>query len=240
MLYQFSIGYDGCLKRIIQVAIIFTILPMVVFLIISMLHLITYSVEMELTTMGSFLSIYGLFFIVLGPLMMIGGYDTSKRHHLREKSEELMGDLNSSMILVALCIGLVIFVILVLPRDVGGVLSFLMYAGSGLLAILVAMVIVFSLVYLRNKFLAKGNRFERYIRAHNIVIPMVIMLTFIFWNDIVISYFNNFSNVALIASLFFCGIVPFRIIMALTPPFSWLSLTIGICSIGVFLYGAIS
>lgn len=243
-LFQYFQSYSKTFQLIIKWTFGIIILALVIFLVISFMPLI--EEKKEPTSAENFIMAFGMFFLVLGPMMIIGGYvdgqsiDSSRdrtKPYLNPAYTVVMGIVTLSILYLILIVGWFD------PHWEGNV-SFLVILLAFFLGPLAA-ILTFLPIIIFGKWLAKVDTLRVLPHLVFFALPIITFNVMIWWNDIVLFnlsglWQNGHPSVGqIIWSMILAGIIPFRIIMLLKPPFKWTGLFFGLIAIGLYIAGVL-
>lgn len=243
LLHHFEI-FPKILRRLLQWTTALITLAMIVFLIIFLFPLID---QDQNDPYSIFLISFGSFMMVLGPMMMMSGYLDAPfiDQNSTTSYSKNWPVVTFTMLLITLAILFMILIIGYFDPTWQGNASFgvvmLGYLGGPLLAILVAVPFILIATYLE-----KIDRHKIIPSLFRYGIPAICFFYLLKWNDLILSKFivdfgfGHFKPSYAFLTLIISGIIPFRILILIKPPFSLLSLIIGITSIGLYYFGIIS
>lgn len=241
LLHYFQ-GYPKTIRLIFQWVYALIILALLVFFVINFMSIT--DIEKNPNQFQSFLIGFGMFFLVLGPMMLIGGIaDAAKVDSAYDKnSPYVWPEVTFGLILLTFAIFFMILIIGQFDPEFSGNSSFwvvlLAFLGGPLLAVIGAIPFIYIGLWLQR---IDVHRILPKIIA--ILIPLITFTTLIYWNDIVVENMRKIwdleemNAMQLFWTLFISGVLPFRIIMLFKPPFSWLYLFAGVTSMALFFYG---
>jgi hypothetical protein len=104
----------------------------------------------------------------------------------------------------------------------------------------VAILLSIPFVYL-GKVIEDKDRSRIILRSARFIIPVFFFLILLRWNELVLSKAvldwggGQTSSSIVFTTLLLSGVIPFRILMLLKPPISYIQLLIGICSLLVYM-----
>jgi hypothetical protein len=249
LLHHFE-GFHKVVRRIIQWIFGLITLSLIVFLIVGFMPFI----EANEAPSGfeTFLLSFGMFFLVLGPMMMGGGFaDAKSIDSSRDPSQPYMWPVATGvMLIITLAIVYMILFIGLFDPHWEGNANFLVIIGAFLLGPLLSLLTLIPFMII-GKWLTKVDALRLLPKALYIIIPALTFHTLIWWNDIVLFNLSGLwegstpSVAQILWSMSLAGIIPFRVIMLFKPPFNWFGLLFGLVAIGFYVvsvlnqYGAI-
>lgn len=216
-------------------------LALVVFLIVTFLPMM--EEKTSLTPAENFLFAFGLFFLVLGPMMIIGGYvdgksiDSSrdkKNPYLRPMYTTVMGIITLSILYLILIVGW-------FDPNWEGNSNFLVILLAFLVGPIGALITFIPVVFF-GKWLEKVDTLRILPHLTYIALPVITFNTLIWWNDIVLYNLWGGSQPSvsqIIWSMVLAGIIPFRLLMLFKPPFKWTGIIFGLIALGVYIAGVL-
>lgn len=243
LLHHFD-QYKKWLRQIIQWVFGAIILSLVVFLVITLLPVI--DDQKEPTPFQVFIAAFGMFFMVLGPMMMIGGYaDALFLDDNHNDGPVKWPIVTFVMLLITLSILFMIIIIgLFDPTwkgDAGfGVVMLGFFGGP------IAAMIVFAPFMLLGNWLEKKDHYRIVPKSLAYLIPLLVFNSLIWWNDIVLKEMSPLWEghrpdiSTIIWSMTLAGIIPFRLLILIKPPFRWIRLLSGTAAIAVYVLGIVS
>lgn len=191
-----------------------------------------------------FLSVFGMFFTVLGPMMIIAGYVDNK---FLDESDDPSKDIQWPMVTWVMFMVILAIVFLILTvgifnpdPDGWGALGvvFLGFIGGTILA----MAVVGGIGYVLKEF-GEQDKKRYMIKAFKFLFPLIVINCLIWWNDIALGKILEWNDYAplstsnIIWSMTLCGILPFRILMLLKPPVDWHNVIAGIVALSIYVIG---
>ena len=237
-------SYPRTIRLFFQWAFGLIILSLIAFLVVNMMPL--FSEDKEPTGIELFLLSFGMFFMVLGPLMILGGLnDAEALDNAHDLSKPIVWPIVTfSMIIVTLAIFYMILIMgLFDPTWSGNGSAWMVivaFLGGPLLSILT--VVPFALT---GKIIEKYDKYRVILKLIAVAIPAMTFYSLVWWNDIVLYDMSSQwadgkpTVLQIILSMFLAGIIPFRIAILFKPPFKWLNLMTGIIAIGIYIVGVI-
>lgn len=240
-MFQYFETYSKIIQRIIKWSFGFITLGLVVFLIVSMMPLM--EDKEQLSSSELFLFSFGLFFLVLGPMMIIGGYvDGASIDESRQFGRPYFKPIfTGTMGIITLSIAYLILIVGLFDPAWEGNANFLVILMAFILGPLGAIITVIPFMILFKKI----EKFDSYrIVPHTLylLLPVATFQVLIWWNDIVLfqlsPLWDNTPSVAqIIWSMTLAGIIPFRLLMLIKPPFKLSGLIFGLIALGIYVVG---
>lgn len=243
LLQQFQ-SYSRIIQTITKWVFGIITLALVVFLIINFLPLMEDKDNMS--PLENFIFSFGIFFLVLGPMMIMGGYtDGQSIDESKDPSKPYLNPiLTAVMGIVALSIVYLILIVGFFDPYWEGNVSFLVILLAFILGPL-ASILTFIPFFIIGKWLEKNDIKRLVPNIINVLLPLITFQTMIWWNDIVLFNLKGFweggspSIAQILWSMTLAGIVPFRLIMLIKPPFKIYGLLFGILALGLYIYGVL-
>lgn len=243
LLQQFQ-SYSRIIQTITKWVFGIITLALVVFLIINFLPLMEDKDNMS--PLENFIFSFGIFFLVLGPMMIMGGYtDGQSIDESKDPSKPYINPiLTAVMGIVALSIVYLILIVGFFDPYWEGNVSFLVILLAFILGPL-ASILTFIPFFIIGKWLEKNDTKRLVPNIINVLLPLITFQTMIWWNDIVLFNLKGFweggspSVAQILWSMTLAGIVPFRLIMLIKPPFKIYGLLFGILALGLYIYGVL-
>lgn len=243
LLHHFD-QYKKWLRRIIQWIFGAVILSLIIFLVLTLMPV--FDEQGDPTPFQVFIAAFGMFFMVLGPMMMIGGYADAQ--FLDDKHSD--GPIKWPMVTFTMLILVlaILFMILIIglfdptwKGNAGFGVVMLGFFGGPLAAILV--VIPFGLA---GSYLEKVDKHRILPKILAYLIPLLVFNSLIWWNDIVLKEMSPLwegqkpSVPTIVWSMTLAGIIPFRLLLSIKPPFLWIRMISGVIALAVYVLGVIS
>ncbi len=241
LLHHFD-NYPRVLRLIFQWIFGLIVLALIVFLIVSMFPM--FSADAEPEGLELFLVSFGMFFTVLGPLMLLGGYSDAKAlDNSRDLTKPIEWPIVTfTILIITLAIFFMIIIVGIFDPKWTGEGSFwiivLAFLGGPLVAILSIMPFAFL-----GKYLEKHDTYRVLPRSIAIILPALTFCSLVWWNDLVIYNMSPLfeggkpTSAQLIWSLILAGIIPFRVVMLFKPPLNWFHLAVGIIALAIYFMG---
>ena len=193
---------------------------------------------------NGFFGVFGVFLIVLGPMMCMGGAATAHNEFSKQDGKEIEfkpenANVTGALLILVLAIGFMIFILGMFPGNSSFGVVLLAYIGGPVAAIITCLLLVGFLSLLNKigiyKYLA--------LIAKN-TFPFFIICILVFWSGVAMHFMiSDFGNTggklswnAIIFSICVSGLVPFRIISMLNPPWRISNIIIGICTLIYFFW----
>ena len=239
LLHHFD-SYSKAIRRTLQWILGFVVLSLVVFLVILFFPIMENADNLNSTQ--SFLVAFGMFFLVLGPLMLIGGYADHRFLDEDEIKDSIpWPQVTLVMMIIILSILFMILIIGIFDPGWTGEGSFLIvmagFLGGPLLAVICAVPFVFV-----GQWIERKDKMRLTFQLLRWLVPLIVFNSLIWWNDIVLnhlassdSYTKNDLSMVLF-SVLIGGILPFRILMTLKPPLRKISIIGGVFSISIYMW----
>jgi hypothetical protein len=183
-------------------------------------------------------AMFSLFLLVLGPMMALGGVTAGQDDFAKHSGKfDPENPSVTSVILIIVCaIGFLVWgMSFQLVKD-HIILFILVYLGCSIPAILLYLAYIKLMVLLD-----KWGVYESLTSFASYSFPFFIVSVLIFWNGIGMHVIlnivgsNGISFRGLITSLVITGVIPFRLIMLLTPPLRLINIVIGIAAFVLFI-----
>ena len=243
LLRQFD-SYRKWVQSIIKWFFGTTIIALMILMVMSFFPLIE-SKEAP-SNAESFLIAFGMFFMVLGPLMLTGGYVDGKSIDESRKSDSPYLKLTATIILGMLTAAVVYMILIIGWFDPGwtGKIGFFPVLTAFLGGTLLGAITLAPFIYI-GRWLARIDRSRIIPKLLYISLPFLVFNTLIWWNDIVLFnlsplWENNHPSIAnILWSMILAGIIPFRLIMLLKPPIHWTNGLFAVLSVGVYVCGVL-
>lgn len=235
-------------KRIVTIAAwVFVLVGLfvVVFFFIIMFHTGLFEETTETDSATELLGWFSIFFIVLGPMMGIGGMMASKELIRDGKIGESMNFLGA-MLAITLSIFFLCWWGFTMDPDYfsNELVEFLAFGGI-FIGSCFAGVIVTGLVMAAfhgiGWVLDKLKIMRQALFMAEILFPVVIISALVVWNEFGIHYIKEVVGrdaglFTLIIALTITGFLPFRIISLFTPPVKGINIIIGLTALGFYLF----
>lgn len=193
---------------------------------------------------NGFTAAFSLFLLVLGPMMCIGGAMTAQSELQTKEGEELKFNpdrfaASGSFLLITLAVALMIYFIGLFPEGSGGWVVIVGYLGGP-----IAAVIIFGLFMGLLSLLDKMGVYKCLVVIAKTTFPFFIISVLVFWSGIIIHFMKtDFANPsghlsvgAIIFSVCISGLIPFRIISILNPPWRLSNIIVGLLTMIWFFY----
>lgn len=235
-------NYPNTIKRLIQWLFGLGMLSLIVFLFVTFIPEVEFMDEQAGFT--AFLGAFGMFFTVLGPLMIIAGYADAS---FLDDNEDLSKPINWpmvtwSMFMIIGAVSLLILTVGLFQPEQGswaaiGVILLGFFGGP-----LVSVLIFGGIGYFFTQ-IAKGDKNRLLIKGIRFILPLLVINCLIWWNDITLAKIHEWNNfeplsiMGIIWSMILCGILPYRIIMLLKPPVNWYYFISGIIALSIYIIG---
>lgn len=241
LLHHFD-SYSRFVRLFFQWAFAIIIVALIAFLVVNLIPL--FNEDKDPTGIELFLVSFGMFFMVLGPLMILGGVsDAQGLDEAHDLSKPIVWPIVTfTMIILTLAVFYMILIMGFFDPTWSGNGSFWMvivaFLGGPLLSIVT--ILPFALL---GKVIEKYDHYRILLRVIAFIIPAMTFYSLLWWNDIVLFDMSSTWNDGkpspqqVIFSMVLSGIIPFRIIMLFKPPFKWLSLAVGLVCIAVYVAG---
>ena len=191
-----------------------------------------------------FTAAFAVFLIVLGPMMCIGGSMqatdefTSKKPESQKFDPDKFMSGSAALLIVVLAIGFMIYIIGLFPPNSSFWVVMLGYLGGPVLAVIVFGLFVAFLKLLDNIGIYKYLK----VLAVN-TFPFFIISVLVFWSGIAIYFmqgdFGNAQGIprgAMLLTVIFSGLVPFRVIMLFNAPLRLSNIIMGVSSLSYFFW----
>lgn len=223
---------------------IFIIITLMVIVNLIRLVLNIEDVENLKNDENAFFAVFGMFMIVLGPMMsMVGVFQAEEEF---SRGEESIEEFNANhfagkgaMFILILAIGFMVYFIGFFDKENSGwgaVLS--MFLGP------LAAVIVMGIFMAILTFLSKIGIYKYLVVFTKNLSPFMIIIILVFWSGVTMHFmYRDFSNAngqvpktAVLLSVILSGLVPFRLIMMFSPPWRLSNILIGIAAMTWFFY----
>jgi hypothetical protein len=193
---------------------------------------------------NGFMAIFGVFLLVLGPMMCIGGASAAAAERERAEGKDAEFDMydatpTGALFMIVLAIAYMIYFIGLFPEDSGGWVVVVAYLG-GPFAAVITYGLFLGLLYLLNKI---GIYKYLTLLAKN-TFPFFITTILVFWSGVALQFMKqdfatpycHLSWGAIIFSVCVSGLIPFRIISMLNPPLKITNIIIGISTLIYFFW----
>ncbi len=240
-LFQYIENFKTTIQKVIKWSFGLITLSLVIFLIVTMMPLM--EDKEQLSSGELFVFSFGLFFLVLGPMMIIGGYaDGATIDESRDPSKPYFAPVfTGTMGIIILSIAYLILIVGYFDPTWEGDANFLIILMAFLLGPLGALLTAIPFIILFKR-LEKLDKHRLIPHILYIALPIVTFQVLIWWNDIVLLQLSPLWDDApsisqIIWSMTLAGIIPFRFIMIIKPPLSIPGIFFGIISIGIYLVG---
>jgi hypothetical protein len=193
---------------------------------------------------SGFFAVFATFLLVIGPMMCIGGSATAYAEFSKQKEEDIKFNMEKNPTTVALgilvlAIAFMIYFIGLFPQKYSGLAAVLgMFAGPlAAVIVLVIMVGIFNL-------LSKIGIYRYLVIFAKNSFPLFIVAVLVFWSGVSIHFMKtdfegtsgHLSWSAILFSVVISGLLPFRIISMLNPPWRISNIIIGTLTLTWFLY----
>lgn len=241
LLHHFD-SYPRSVRLFFQWAFGIIIVALIAFLMVNLMPL--FNEDKEPTGIELFLVSFGMFFIVLGPLMILGGVsDAQGLDEAHDLSKPIVWPIVTfTMIILTLAVFYMILIMGFFDPTWSGNGSFWMIIVAFLGGPLLSIISVLPFALLGN-LIEKYDQYRIVLRIIAFAIPAMTFYSLIWWNNIVLFDMSSTwiegkpSPQQVIFSMVLSGIIPFRVIMLFKPPFKWLSLVVGLICIGIYVAG---
>lgn len=240
-LFQYFESFSSIVQKIIKWSFGLITLSLVVFLIVTMMPLM--EDKEELSSGELFLFSFGLFFLVLGPMMVIGGYaDGASIDESRDPQKPYFKPIfTGTMGIITLSIAYLILIVGYFDPKWEGNANFLVIILAFILGPLGAILTLIPFMIIFRQ-LEKVDVYRIVPNLLYILLPVATFQVLIWWNDIVLLQLSPLwddtpSISQIIWSMILAGIIPFRLIMLIKPPFKVTGLIFGLIALGVYVLG---
>ena len=196
----------------------------------------------------AFMTAFGPFMMVLGPLMLVGGMSDA---HLidnpgfqRAEEREAKPSVTFVMLVIGAAFVFMYLIMMFFDPTLGGDTSswavVLAIIGGPLAAILLAVPFIYS-----GKAIRKFDRYNLMGKITSWLVPLLVFGSLVWWNDIVLYQLSGFweggepTPTTIFWSLMLSGVLPFRLVIVIKPPFRWITLVTGLVSMICYFVGVL-
>lgn len=243
LLFQFD-SFNKYLRRVLQWIMAIIILALIVFFILILMPM--FENNPNPSAYQVFLISFGMFFLVLGPMMLLGGYNDQEFLNQQASYDKPIIWPSITMVLFILIIA-ILFMILIIGHfdptwegNAGFGVVMLGYLGGPVIAVILCVPIIYL-----GKWIEKADKHRIVIKSLQYFFPLVVFSSLYWWNDIVINHIiynwgvSKPSAALILWSMVLGGIIPFRLLLLTKPPLRVISLFFGFLSSGIYILGVL-